>query len=887
MAYDDDFEPNEDEVKNNQENSNNNINDKINGVRNNIDDAKKFRNTLRSSKGASKGAESVGKQAGKQAGKKAAAKQAGKQAAQKMAAKQAAKGAVAAAGGAATGGLANLAMAAKDVSDKARDVIDKKIKEQTGVDTKKLRKFQPLIMIFMPFIIFGLVLGFAFMIGSMLFVSNEQLSTDFDTIIQKRESRYNKKILEFTANEINELIYKSYDMDQSDESKKDPCYADWSNDKYDNQYSSFFNKNPTDNSDTGNAQFEKTKSYVQAGIFNFNKVNWQIVNSSGGTSSPNMVTAPNTQLKIPDTSKYGNDVKTYEDMLSPYIQLWIVPYALSVASESTDFGDKVLNEMDCPVDVKLYQINRLTKVTTIVHDVGTSYEINPDTGVEESHSYDTTTTNSTEQEVPYKYIPKITSAESFYTILHDNYKIIKLDTGTPPNQKSQTKKNDEYDSGNRKGTKTITTIIETWDDTLIEDGTSKTDSYKVSYYNDDDYQKLDRKISRVEWYQDYGIGENAMYPSKTDEQKQKTKEEFSGDNYYDYNTLSFGYYEIEKYYDNLVTTGQNSDIDFSMIPSDGFAWPVKLNDGYTVTSPFGLRDNPTNPGNNNFHTGIDISKANAYGTPVFAAQSGTVIEANDGSTVGRGYGNHVIIKHENDYYTLYGHLSQIEVQVGQTVQMGQEIGKIGSTGNSTGPHLHFEIRKGTGNYYLMTPLDPMKFFNKDGTPKGATYGTTGPFKYYDKIASKYPDMTQDMQQYVYNKCKQSGIDYELVLALIYRESSFRKDAIATDYNKDGSIKQKTYGFMQVATDASTGSRYMSDPKTNIDAGMSMLAAKFKYWSDPSRKSSKIVYDVLNSYNFGDTGWRNYVNEHGSDAYSWHYAVEILKFRSTILANGVI
>ena len=68
-----------------------------------------------------------------------------------------------------------------------------------------------------------------------------------------------------------------------------------------------------------------------------------------------------------------------------------------------------------------------------------------------------------------------------------------------------------------------------------------------------------------------------------------------------------------------------------------------------------------------------------------------------------GYGNHIIVDHENGYHTLYAHLSQINVAVGQKVGRGATIGLIGSTGRSTGPHLHFEIRTGSGN------VDPLGY----------------------------------------------------------------------------------------------------------------------------------------------------------------------------------
>ncbi len=112
-----------------------------------------------------------------------------------------------------------------------------------------------------------------------------------------------------------------------------------------------------------------------------------------------------------------------------------------------------------------------------------------------------------------------------------------------------------------------------------------------------------------------------------------------------------------------------------------FAWPVTG----TITSPFGWRSNPFG-GAPEFHQGLDIAAPS--GTTVTAAASGTVIMA---QWYG-GYGNYILIDHGGGYSTGYGHLSAIYVSTGQTVQRGQAIGAVGSTGQSTGPHLHFEIR---------------------------------------------------------------------------------------------------------------------------------------------------------------------------------------------------
>jgi len=104
-----------------------------------------------------------------------------------------------------------------------------------------------------------------------------------------------------------------------------------------------------------------------------------------------------------------------------------------------------------------------------------------------------------------------------------------------------------------------------------------------------------------------------------------------------------------------------------------------------ITSGFGWRRNPITH-HREFHRGLDI--ANACGTRVQAAESGIVIFTG----IYKGYGNLVILKHSNGYSTRYGHLSRINVKYGQRVRQGGTIGYVGSTGLSTGCHLHFEIR---------------------------------------------------------------------------------------------------------------------------------------------------------------------------------------------------
>ena len=101
-----------------------------------------------------------------------------------------------------------------------------------------------------------------------------------------------------------------------------------------------------------------------------------------------------------------------------------------------------------------------------------------------------------------------------------------------------------------------------------------------------------------------------------------------------------------------------------------------------------------------FHTGIDYGCP--LGTPILASESGTVFSAGWDNT---GYGNCVIIQHKDGNATLYAHLQSIAVKAGQKVKRSQVIGYSGSTGNSTGPHLHFEARKKADDY--TSHFDPM------------------------------------------------------------------------------------------------------------------------------------------------------------------------------------
>ena len=117
----------------------------------------------------------------------------------------------------------------------------------------------------------------------------------------------------------------------------------------------------------------------------------------------------------------------------------------------------------------------------------------------------------------------------------------------------------------------------------------------------------------------------------------------------------------------------------------------------SVTSCFGQRWG-------RLHAGVDLAAAN--GTRIRAAGAGVVVTAG----LAAGYGNAVLIDHGNGFLTHYGHMSVITVIVGQRVATGQQIGNEGSTGHSTGPHLHFEVHQG----FYKNPIEPTQWMHDHG-----------------------------------------------------------------------------------------------------------------------------------------------------------------------------
>lgn len=155
-------------------------------------------------------------------------------------------------------------------------------------------------------------------------------------------------------------------------------------------------------------------------------------------------------------------------------------------------------------------------------------------------------------------------------------------------------------------------------------------------------------------------------------------------------SISYNSYLFIPFSEEYIVQIKESGISRNSVVSgnDSFIWP--LTDVDRISSTFGMR-------NGKLHSGIDFPAGR--GTPILAAKDGMVFY----SGYSAGHGNTVVIQHRNSYYTRYSHNSVLLVKSGDYVKKGQIIAMVGSTGNSTGNHLHFEIR------YKDVPLDPLDF----------------------------------------------------------------------------------------------------------------------------------------------------------------------------------
>jgi murein DD-endopeptidase MepM/ murein hydrolase activator NlpD len=138
----------------------------------------------------------------------------------------------------------------------------------------------------------------------------------------------------------------------------------------------------------------------------------------------------------------------------------------------------------------------------------------------------------------------------------------------------------------------------------------------------------------------------------------------------------------------FIPCGKISNLERSLFLGSGFMYPVSFPKGIRKSSGFGMRRSPFDPHHVEFHTGVDV--ACPSGSQVLAARDGKIVYT---GFLG-GYGNLVIAEHECGYRSLYGHLSKSLVKQGDEIKKGEVIALSGNTGRTTGPHLHFEVRRG-------------------------------------------------------------------------------------------------------------------------------------------------------------------------------------------------
>lgn len=180
-------------------------------------------------------------------------------------------------------------------------------------------------------------------------------------------------------------------------------------------------------------------------------------------------------------------------------------------------------------------------------------------------------------------------------------------------------------------------------------------------------------------------------------------------------------------FDNIYTASKASSLSSKY--NGIFTWPVPeyVEAGIPMKEQFSADFSGNDSVHNGNHSGVDITHTTNPSADIVAAAEGTVIVAENLTEVStypggpRTYGNYVIIDHGNGYFTCYGHMqyNSITVKVGDKVNKGQKIGVMGTTGYSTGNHLHFEIRQGD-SWNSGTPIDPSTFFNDDCSPVGGS-----------------------------------------------------------------------------------------------------------------------------------------------------------------------
>ncbi|HET7145328.1 MAG TPA: M23 family metallopeptidase [Anaerolineales bacterium] len=191
------------------------------------------------------------------------------------------------------------------------------------------------------------------------------------------------------------------------------------------------------------------------------------------------------------------------------------------------------------------------------------------------------------------------------------------------------------------------------------------------------------------------------------------------------------------------------------------------------------------------HRGVDFSAD--IGTPVLAAADGEVVfagpEKGQGySPWGKFYGNLIVIRHANDLYTLYGHLSKTNVEAGQKVRVGELIGEVGRSGIAIGPHVHFEVRRGGGGKDYFSTENPELWLAMSGDEKGNLYGVlsiifdSGSIYKSERniVIEYYPDDAATPERSIYTSTYPIGFENNLEDAVVGNLAPGRYRVVISD-----------------------------------------------------------------------------------------------------------
>ena len=349
-------------------------------------------------------------------------------------------------------------------------------------------------------------------------------------------------------------------------------------------------------------------------------------------------------------------------------------------------------------------------------------------------------------------------------------------------------------------------------------------------------------------------------------------------------------FSLKEMYEELagISDDEDYDIFYEIVNSDDYWWPigsaeVSSSDGVTyalgepesarITSTFGYRGAIYNSagqliaGNEN-HGALDIAPGRGVGvTNVIAAKSGVVIYPKKSSITNctnadsrcYGYGNYVVISHSDGNFTLYAHLhaNSISVKEGDSVDQGQVIAKVGNSGNSTGPHLHFEVRLGENS--IKARVDPLTYVNQDN-PRPIVKKTTSTSSLADGSVS-FEDLIKYVETWEGTGCGDSyQTDTEYIACMGNDNVITIGHGVVWESNKD---KFRAHGVNNVSIGTHVSKKIVDDIEVEVmmetydDIKRDLALAGID-----GLKDYQIMALVSQSYNGGYTVIKN--NTYGYD-----------------------